>query len=203
MTYENLKFLKIWRLFGWLGITGVTWLSYTPSLSHFRAWLVHHDFFKFYIVFILLIVWLFFIQLFDQLSTHLEFFMENFKFLKLWRFLGWLGVIGIIYLSLTPSLADLNFLIVYQDKMEHFLAYGLLAWWFSQIYPARSHLWFGIFFISLGIAIEFLQDLTGRDFEYGDMLADTLGVFSGYGLYRAAKKVRLIWVENLLLKFYR
>jgi VanZ family protein len=109
-----------------------------------------------------------------QIMTHL-------RFSRFWRLLGWLVVSGVVYLSLTPFLPDLKLGVPAQDKFEHFIAYALLAWWFSQAYPLRLHGFLGLFLIALGAILEVLQGFTGyRDFEYTDMLADTLGVVGGY-----------------------
>lgn len=107
--------------------------------------------------------------------------MEPLRFLTLWRLLGWFLVLGIIYLSLTPSPLDLKLGLPAQDKLGHFLAYALLAWWFGQIYPSRLQGFWAVFLVFLGISLEIMQDLLGyRHFEYLDMLANTLGVASGY-----------------------
>jgi VanZ family protein len=111
--------------------------------------------------------------------------MEQLQFLRFWRLLGWLAVSGVVYLSLTPSLPDFK-LGVPEDKLEHFIGYAWLAWWFSQTYPLRLHGFLGLFLAALGAILEVLQGLTGyRDFEYADMLADTLGVVGGYLLARS------------------
>jgi VanZ family protein len=113
--------------------------------------------------------------------------MEHLQFLRFWRLLGWLAVGGVIYLSLTPLLPDFKLSVPAQDKFEHFIAYALLAWWLSQAYPLRLHGLLGFFLVALGIILEVLQGFTGyRDFEYADMLADTLGVVGGYLLARTS-----------------
>ncbi|BAW79737.1 hypothetical conserved protein [Candidatus Nitrosoglobus terrae] len=103
------------------------------------------------------------------------------RFLKFWRLLGWLAVGGVIYLSLTPALPDFKLDALSLDKLEHFMAYALLSGWFSQIYPLRFHGFLGLFLAALGAVLEIMQGLTGyRDFEYMDMVANTLGVAGGY-----------------------
>jgi hypothetical protein len=53
--------------------------------------------------------------------------------------------------------------------------------WFAQLYQRRSHVWWGLGFIALGIALEYLQGWSGyRDFEYLDMVADATGVAAGW-----------------------
>lgn len=124
--------------------------------------------------------------------------MGHLQFIRFWRLLGWLLVAVVVYLSLTSSLPDVKLGIQNQDKFEHFAAYALLAWWFSQIYPVRLHGFLGLFLVTLGISLEFLQDLVGRDFEYGDMLADMLGIVGGYLLActpagKILQRLELFW----------
>ncbi len=94
---------------------------------------------------------------------------------------GWLLVLIIIWLSLTPSPPRIEINIDQVDKLEHFAAYGSLMFWFAQLYlrnPVR--LAYAIGFVAMGIAIEFIQPHFGRDFEVGDMVADGIGVTIGW-----------------------
>lgn len=55
--------------------------------------------------------------------------------------------------------------------------------WFAFLYrrtPTRALYAAG--FVAMGIAIEFIQPYTGRNFEVADMLADALGVLIGWAL---------------------
>lgn len=107
--------------------------------------------------------------------------MEPLRFLIFWRLLGWLLVLGVVYLSLTPSPPDLGLEIPAQDKFGHLLGYLLLALWFSQTYPWRLQGFFVVFLVSLGVILEIMQYFLGyRNFEYPDMLVNTLGVAGGY-----------------------
>ena len=72
------------------------------------------------------------------------------------------------------------------DKIGHLAAYGVLMFWFAQLYERRLACAVG--FIALGIALEFAQGALGyRSFELYDMLANALGVLAG-------------WASALLLK---
>ncbi len=66
--------------------------------------------------------------------------------------------------------------------MGHFLAYGTLMFWFSQLYVARkTRLACAAGFATMGVALEFIQGWTGyRDFELYDMVADGIGVALGW-----------------------
>jgi hypothetical protein len=60
--------------------------------------------------------------------------------------------------------------------------------WFGQLYVRSAvRLRYALGLVALGIALEFIQDQVGRDFELADMAADALGVALG-------------WAAALLLK---
>ncbi len=97
----------------------------------------------------------------------------------LWLSIGWGLILMVIYLSLfaafnpTPG-------IDHSDKVNHLIAYGTLILWFAQGLKGQPRLYSGIAFIAMGILIEILQPLTGREFSYLDMLANSGGVLLGY-----------------------
>jgi VanZ family protein len=98
---------------------------------------------------------------------------------RTWWAIGWLGIGAVVYLSLMP---DPPALAVEQgDKLQHLAAYGTLMLWFAQLTDLRS--WrraAAIALVGLGIAMEFAQLATDyREFSYGDMVADALGVALG------------------------
>lgn len=92
---------------------------------------------------------------------------------------GWLLAAAIVWLSLTPSPPHVD--IEGGDKLGHFLAYGLLMFWFAALYRGmRARIGYALLWIALGIALEFVQRETGyRSFGLADMVADTLGVLAG------------------------
>jgi len=98
-----------------------------------------------------------------------------------WLALGWGLVAAIVWLSLTPSPPKVDF--EQSDKVGHFLAYGSLMFWFSQLYVApKTRLAYAAGFAAMGVALEFIQGWTGyRDFEVYDMLANGTGVALGWG----------------------
>jgi VanZ family protein len=99
---------------------------------------------------------------------------------RFWLLLGWMLVLMVIYLSLTPYPVQLP--VEQGDKVGHVLAYAALMSWFANLYevPARR-MQFAIGFIALGISLEFVQRWTGyRTFEVADMAASATGVAVGW-----------------------
>jgi VanZ family protein len=78
----------------------------------------------------------------------------------------------------------------YGDKLGHFAAYGLLMFLFCQIYARRIA--FALGCIAVGIALEFLQGMTGtRTFDVVDMLANAAGVLLGLAAARLVRSSRM------------
>lgn len=103
------------------------------------------------------------------------------KLRKAWLAIGWVWVVVLVYISLMPNPPEpVRFLNA--DKLEHALAYCLLMLWFCQVYVRRTQrLFSAVLLIAMGIAMEFLQGMTGyRSFEYADMLANSTGVLLGW-----------------------
>ncbi|MCW5627170.1 MAG: VanZ family protein [Burkholderiales bacterium] len=99
---------------------------------------------------------------------------------RCWLIIGWIGIGTVIWLSLTPRPPTLD--IEEGDKLQHFAAYGSLAWWFMQAVAAKSSrlVWLGGL-VAMGIGLEFAQRATGyRTFSEWDMLANTTGVAIGW-----------------------
>jgi hypothetical protein len=98
-----------------------------------------------------------------------------------WLLFGWIGVVAVIYLSLTPSPLELN-LGRFTDKWQHLAAYAVLMLWFSQLRTALGErIRIAVCLAGLGIGLEFLQQATGlRNFDTNDMVANALGVCFGW-----------------------
>lgn len=97
----------------------------------------------------------------------------------LWLAIGWAVVAAIVWLSLTPSPPQVD--IEQGDKLGHLLAYGTLAFWFSQLYSGTTRLLYAAGFVAMGVALEFVQGGLGyRSFDLIDMLANALGVLLGW-----------------------
>ena len=99
---------------------------------------------------------------------------------RFWRAIGFALIAGVIWLSLTPHPLDID--VPQGDKVGHFLAYGVLMFWFAQLsWARRERIRYAAGFVALGIALEFAQRLTGyRVFEISDMAANAVGVLFGW-----------------------
>lgn len=117
---------------------------------------------------------------------------------KFWSFLGILMVLLVIYISLVsnpPDLVHFN----QSDKIMHYLAYMILMCWFGQIYSNKTESFLvALYLVCLGIFLEVIQGLGGfREFEYCDMVANTLGVVFGFILSRKRCFNFLYFLERL------
>ena len=110
-------------------------------------------------------------------------FLEPPALRRLWLVAGWVGVIGVVVLSLIPPPPAILG-VENEDKLGHLLAYGLLMWWFAQdVLAARRRSGVALALIALGVALEFLQGWGGlRTFSVADMVADAAGVAVGWAL---------------------
>ncbi len=65
------------------------------------------------------------------------------------------------------------------DKVVHFVAYAGIALCPALALGARDGALFGAAAVAMGVALEYIQRMVGRDFEVGDMLANAAGVLTG------------------------
>lgn len=113
----------------------------------------------------------------------------------LWSALWCAAVATVVVLSLTPA-PDMGQLPSGSDKIEHFVAYGLLAAGAVQLYARWSSLLsVGIALVLMGIGLEYAQGALTADrmMDRFDAFANTLGVIAGLG-------TRLTPWRDLLLK---
>ena len=120
---------------------------------------------------------------------------------RIWLVLGWLLVLFVIYLSLTPEPVQVP--VEQGDKYGHVFAYAMLMSWFANLYelPMRR-MQFAVGFVALGVALEFVQGWTGyRSFEVADMAADAVGVAGGWLFASPRIPNYLQWVEKVFNRF--
>jgi VanZ family protein len=106
--------------------------------------------------------------------------LQALRWAMLWHSTAWLLVATVVYLSLAadmPAVPGED-----SDKYGHLIAYGVMMYWFTQIYGRlRARIVIAAGLIALGIVLEFLQGYSGyRSFEYADMIANAVGVFLGW-----------------------
>ena len=103
--------------------------------------------------------------------------------------LGWTWAGAIVWLSVTPSPPTVDF--AESDKLGHFIAYGVLMFWFSMLYLKRaSRIAYAAGFIAMGIGLEFVQGWLGyRTYEVLDMVANAIGVLLGMALALAMSRI--------------
>lgn len=111
----------------------------------------------------------------------------TFSFLYLLRGLFVVAVTTVVYVSLLP--ADLLIETQVWDKLEHFLAYAVLAAIGSAAFPTASTLRpVGVGLCTLGIALEIAQtQVRGRSGDPVDALANGLGVLFGLAIARSLR----------------
>lgn len=105
---------------------------------------------------------------------------DSLRFRFLWLAMGWGLVLAIVYLSLAPLPVAIP--VEHGDKIGHLATYAGVMLWFAQLYSSiTARLLLAGGFVALGIGLEFAQLLTAtRTFEIADMLADGIGVASGW-----------------------
>lgn len=101
------------------------------------------------------------------------------KHRKLWHAGGLAFVVLVVYLSLTPH--PIPQPVAWGFKFGHIAAYAWLMFFYAQLVPAgRRRLAIGIAFFLMGVALEYVQGMVGRDFSYTDMRDDAIGVIAGW-----------------------
>jgi len=118
-------------------------------------------------------------------------------YFRAWLGIGWLLVAAVVFLTLTPSPPRIEMLV--SDKLQHGLSYTCLMLWFGQIYQPGRYWRIAAALTLLGMALEVLQGISGlRHFEYLDMLANSIGVLTGWGLSRTPLGALLLGLEQRL-----
>jgi len=122
------------------------------------------------------------------------------KLRLLWLTIGYALVALVVYLSLTSSPVDTGLSFPYQDKVFHAFAYFVLMAWFAQIYHDRfQRNLIAVMFIIMGVTLEYLQSFDpNRFYEYGDMVANTMGVVIGLLLALTGAKNCLLKIEKVI-----
>ena len=100
---------------------------------------------------------------------------------RLWQVIGWLLVLGAVYLSLSPGSTVPGLI---NDKVAHATTYAVLMLWFAGLYPRPRYVWIALCLFLMGVFIEFAQGAMalGRQRDYLDVLANSAGIALGLTL---------------------
>lgn len=130
--------------------------------------------------------------------------MASFHYPRLWQTLGWLLVVLVVFLSLTPK-APVVLEVPGSDKAHHFLAYLLMMLWFCQLYrEPRQQFWTGVGLVALGAGLELVQGLLEyRSADVLDGLASGCGVFAGRFVVETRLGSSLAFLDGQLLRLTR
>jgi len=122
------------------------------------------------------------------------------KYKNLWLFIGYVLIAFVVYQTLTAHPVSAG--VEISDKFLHTVGYFVMMGWFVQIYHSkRQKFYWAVFFIAMGITMEFLQDLSGvRFYEVNDMLANGLGVLLAWGLSATGFENCILIFEKHFLK---
>ena len=109
---------------------------------------------------------------------------------KLFLVLFIILIIAITLLSLLPPKSGIE--LGKSDKLNHFLAYAILSLNFGFLSTKIRSYFIGIpFLIAYGLLIEFFQGFVpGRDPSFYDALANFVGVFSGFFIFRLFSRIK-------------
>lgn len=122
------------------------------------------------------------------------------RYSKLWWSIGWLFIAVVIYGSLErPTQQDVPFPI--NDKVVHFCAYWLMTFWFCGVLARRRYPWVAFWLFLFGAAIEVMQGVMGfgRDADWRDLLANSLGIVTALALVYAGLGSWLAVIERRVL----
>ena len=119
-----------------------------------------------------------------------------------WWACDWLILLGVVLGSLIPP-RELQVVVPnMNDKLMHCGAYFLMGMWFAGSMDPRKHRWLAILLVTLGGAIEILQYYMGfgRDADWHDFVANSLGVLVALAVARAGLGNWMAWVERRLIR---
>ncbi|MDC0172401.1 VanZ family protein [Gammaproteobacteria bacterium] len=111
---------------------------------------------------------------------------------KLQAFIFWAAILMVLLLSLMPLSVPQLSVFHWQDKVLHFVSYGVLCFLAIKVYGDRLALWkIAIALAFFGLGIEIAQSFTEyRLGEVNDLLANILGILA------------VIFFQVLLRKIY-
>ena len=107
------------------------------------------------------------------------------RYTRVWKSLAWGMLLTVATLTLIPTPLQIRVPFLSWDKAQHSIAYAALMWTFLQAWEGSHIRRWAILLLASGVGLEILQGMMGvRFMEYTDMLANSLGVILGYGVWR-------------------
>jgi VanZ family protein len=87
------------------------------------------------------------------------------------------------------------------DKLEHAIAFFVLAFWFASVIARRDFFYLSCALVAFGGGIEIAQGLMGlgREADILDLVADGVGILVGAGLAATPLGRWAQWIEHLLV----
>ena len=87
------------------------------------------------------------------------------------------------------------------DKWMHGITFAVLALWYTGQYARRAYIWLTLGLLCFGGLIEFCQLMVSyRTADWGDMVADTLGIAAGMSVALVATGGWSLRIEQWLQK---
>lgn len=95
--------------------------------------------------------------------------------------LFWPSLVLVIWVSLIVlTIPPFDLGISFQDLIGHFVAYGCLGGMAAMsLHERRASVWAVLGLIALGAVLEILQSFTGRETEFYDAVANSVGAICG------------------------
>lgn len=123
---------------------------------------------------------------------------QQLRLAPLWWAGGWLLASLVVVGSLLPSERLPSF--GGMDKLHHFLAYWLMALWFSGMTERDRYLLIALWLLILGACVELAQYAMGfgRSADWRDFVANGLGVAAGLSLAYAGLGSWMLRIERRL-----
>ncbi len=125
--------------------------------------------------------------------------LPELRFRHFWFGFGVLIALLVAVVCLMPG-GELPDLPGVSDKVEHFVAFMLLSFWFSSILVRRDLVWMALLVLAFGVLIEVAQEMMrwGRDGEVLDVAADAGGIVAGWLLALTPLGRWAFWIERRL-----
>jgi VanZ family protein len=110
---------------------------------------------------------------------------------NIYKGLFWGAIFAVLILSLLPLSVPALDLFPWQDKVHHFIVYGVLCFLAIKTYGESRSIWtIGLSLVVFGLGLEIVQSVTGYRFgDPLDLLANTLGVVAVAILHFAQKRM--------------